>query len=35
MAEAELSTVARPYARAAFSQALNEPSGLETWSRML
>ncbi len=35
MAEAELSTVARPYARAAFSQALNESSGLETWSRML
>lgn len=35
MAEAELSTVARPYARAAFSQALNEASGLETWSRML
>ncbi|MCB1645895.1 MAG: F0F1 ATP synthase subunit delta [Pseudomonadales bacterium] len=35
MAEAELTTVARPYARAAFSQALNEASGLETWSRML
>ena len=35
MEEAELSTVARPYARAAFSQALNESSGLETWSRML
>lgn len=35
MAEAELSTVARPYARAAFSQALDEASGLETWSRML
>jgi F-type H+-transporting ATPase subunit delta len=35
MAEAELSTVARPYARAAFSKALNESSGLETWSRML
>ena len=35
MAEAELTTIARPYARAAFSEALNEASGLETWSRML
>lgn len=35
MAEAELTTIARPYARAAFSQALDEASGLETWSRML
>lgn len=35
MAEAELTTIARPYARAAFSQALNEASGLQTWSRML
>lgn len=35
MAEAELSTVARPYARAAFSQGLDEASGLQTWSRML
>jgi F-type H+-transporting ATPase subunit delta len=35
MAEAELSTIARPYARAAFSQGLDEASGLQTWSRML
>ena len=35
MAESELSTVARPYARAAFSQALDEASGLANWSRML
>ncbi|MFT7139170.1 MAG: F-type H+-transporting ATPase subunit delta [Sulfitobacter sp.] len=35
MAEAENSTVARPYARAAFSSALDEASGLMTWSRML
>jgi len=35
MAEAENSTVARPYARAAFSSALGEASGLVTWSRML
>jgi F-type H+-transporting ATPase subunit delta len=35
MAEAELSTVARPYARAAFSQGLDEASGLQTWARML
>lgn len=35
MAEAELTTIARPYARAAFSQALDEASGLASWSRML
>jgi len=35
MAESELSTIARPYARAAFSQALDEASGLPSWSRML
>lgn len=35
MAEAELTTVARPYARAAFSQALDESEGLVQWSRML
>ncbi len=35
MAESELTTVARPYARAAFSQALEEASGLATWSRMM
>ena len=35
MAEAELSTVARPYARAAFSFALDQDGGLARWSRML
>lgn len=35
MAESELTTVARPYARAAFSQALEQAAGLENWSRML
>ena len=35
MAESELSTVARPYARAAFSQALEQSSGLTDWSRTL
>ena len=35
MAEAELPTVARPYARAAFSYALEQADGLSTWSRML
>ena len=35
MAESELTTVARPYARAAFAQALGEASGLSNWSRML
>jgi F-type H+-transporting ATPase subunit delta len=35
MAEAELTTVARPYARAAFSQALDESEGLVVWGRML
>lgn len=35
MAESELTTVARPYARAAFSEALGEASGLANWSRML
>ena len=35
MGEAELSTVARPYARAAFSYALDEAGGLAKWSRML
>lgn len=35
MAEAELSTIARPYARAAFSYALDQTDGLLTWSRML
>jgi len=35
MAEVENSTAARPYARAAFSSALDEASGLMTWSRML
>jgi F-type H+-transporting ATPase subunit delta len=35
MAESELTTIARPYARAAFSQGLDETSGLATWSRML
>lgn len=35
MAESELTTIARPYARAAFTQALEEASGLENWSRMM
>ena len=35
MAESELTTIARPYARAAFSQALDEASGLANWSRMM
>jgi F-type H+-transporting ATPase subunit delta len=35
MAEAELATIARPYARAAFSYALDQESGLTGWSRML
>jgi F-type H+-transporting ATPase subunit delta len=35
MAEAELVTVARPYARAAYSTALDQPDGLSSWSRML
>jgi F-type H+-transporting ATPase subunit delta len=35
MAEAENTTIARPYARAAFSAALDDASGLVSWSRML
>jgi F-type H+-transporting ATPase subunit delta len=35
MAEAENTTIARPYARAAFSVALDEASGLASWSTML
>ena len=35
MAESEPTTVARPYARASFTQALDETSGLANWSRML
>jgi F-type H+-transporting ATPase subunit delta len=35
MAEAELTTTARPYARAAFSYALDQAEGLSNWSRML
>lgn len=35
MAESELATIARPYARAAFSRALDEDEGLSRWSRML
>ena len=35
MAEAELTTIARPYARAAFSHALNVQGGLPKWSTML
>ena len=35
MAEAEPSTVARPYARAAFSYALDQAEDLAEWSRML
>ena len=35
MAEAELPTIARPYARAAFSRGLDQTDVLGTWSRML
>ena len=35
MAEAELTTIARPYARAAFSHALSQEGGLGQWSNML
>lgn len=35
MAESELATVARPYARAAFGSAMGEEGGLAKWSRML
>ena len=35
MAEAELATIARPYARAAFSYALDQDQGLQAWSKML
>ena len=35
MAVAELPTIARPYARAAFSRALDQTDGLGSWSRML
>jgi len=35
MAESELATIARPYARAAFSKAVDETDGLETWLKML
>ena len=35
MAEAELATIARPYARAAFSFALDQSEGLTNWSGML
>jgi len=35
MAEAELPTIARPYARAAFSRGLDQSDGLGAWSRML
>jgi len=35
MAEAELTTIARPYARAAFSFALDHDQGLTRWSTML
>ncbi len=35
MAEAELTTVARPYARAAFSYGIDHEGGLARWSRML
>ena len=35
MAEAEHITIARPYARAVFSRALEVPDGLATWSTML
>lgn len=35
MAEAELTTIARPYARAAFIYGLEQDDGLAHWSRML
>lgn len=35
MAEAELATIARPYARAAFYYALDQSGGLVAWSGML
>ena len=35
MAEAELTTIARPYARAAFASAVETKSGLVKWSKML
>ena len=35
MAEAELATIARPYARAAFSSALDQEQGLPGWSQAL
>lgn len=35
MAEAELTTIARPYARAAFRAALGATDGLARWARML
>ena len=35
MAETELATIARPYARAAFSYALDQAQGLPAWSKML
>ena len=35
MGEAELPTIARPYARAAFSRGLDQADGLGTWFRML
>jgi len=35
MAEAELSTIARPYARAIFGRALDSDNGLDNWSSML
>ncbi len=35
MAESEPATIARPYARAAFSFALDQAEGLPVWSRML
>jgi F-type H+-transporting ATPase subunit delta len=35
MAEAELPTIARPYARAAFSRGLDQTDGLGAWSKML
>lgn len=35
MAESELATIARPYARAAYTKALDADNGLEKWSRML
>lgn len=35
MAEAETTTIARPYARAAFAYAQGEDGGLDNWSSML